>query len=87
LAENVSAEMPFHSDSSKTMAPRKNGNRRNLAPAHNGRHASSLMAMLPSGRRHTTVNDRGDRIITPSMTAWPPTSNLGAGPWPGIPRV
>ena len=29
--------------------------------------------MLPSGRRQATAHDDGARIITPSMTAWPPT--------------
>src|SRR5690606_9823236 len=74
LAEKVRAETPLTSDSSRTTAPRKSGQRRRRRPPHTGRQASSLITMAPSGRRHTTVNEDGERIITPSMTAWPPTS-------------
>ena len=49
-------------------------------PPHTGRHASSLITIDPSGRRQTTVKDAGERIITPSMTAWPPTSGRFASP-------
>jgi hypothetical protein len=34
--------------------------------------------MIPSGLRTATAQADGARIMTPSMTAWPPTLALGA---------
>ena len=35
---------------------------------------------MPSPRRTATAMREGERIMTPSMTAWPPTGRNGMGP-------
>jgi hypothetical protein len=45
------------------------------------------MTIDPFARRQTTANDLGDRIITPSMTAWPPTLSGNFGVTSGTLRI
>ena len=42
---------------------------------------SSVVAMVPSGRRAATAQRCGPRIITPSTTAWPPIGVDGSRAW------
>src|SRR5262245_44557388 len=60
------------------------------------RNGRSSMAIEPSSRRTATAMRDGERIITPSITAWPPTGRNGTedppkhtngsppGPMPGV---
>src|SRR5207247_7755963 len=44
-------------------------------------NAASCSAIVPSGRRTAVATRAGERIMTPSMTAWPPTGrNFPTGP-------
>ena len=79
-AEKDSAEKPFIIDSSSTTPPRRNGQRRKRCRSESERQRSSRTTSSPPGRRQATANERGERIITPSMTAWPPTlQGFGSG--------
>ncbi len=70
LEEKISERMPRDRVSPSTMTPRTKGMR--LGPLYTSPRASRRTAMSPSGRRQATATLRGPRIITPSMTAWPP---------------
>src|SRR5713101_2727656 len=75
-AENLRAEKPLWRDSSNTSAPRNTGHRRKDRNGSRVTHCCSLTAMVLSGRRTTTTKLFGERIITPSRTAWPPMYGL-----------
>ena len=73
-ADHDSARNPSVSDSRRTKTPRMNGDLRSLGTAGHAREARGVCAsMTPSGRRTATAQASGARIITPSMTACPPT--------------
>jgi len=73
FAANVSADRPLCRDSTRTTAPRRKGQRRNRSRSQTERQGPSRITRSPFWRRTATAKDRGLRIITPSMTACPPT--------------
>ncbi len=72
-AEKLRAESPFHRLSMSTMPPRSSGQRSGLTPPSSVSHACSRTTICLSGRRTATTKLLGERIITPSITACPPT--------------
>ena len=71
LAEKLSAFMPRVSVSASAMTPRTSGTLR-TAPVKIGLRGCCRTATVPSGRRTATQTLRWPRIMTPSITAWPP---------------
>ena len=71
LADRCNALMPRVRDSAKTRMPRKRGTLRSFPVAQEPRR-SWCRWMEPSGRRTAKAKCVRPRIITPSMTAWPP---------------
>jgi hypothetical protein len=71
IDDHVSARMPSDSVSYSTIMPRTTGMRR-ADPAITPESSSERWTIVPSGERTATAMCRGPRIITPSMTAWPP---------------
>ena len=72
-ADQESALNPSVNASASTKKPRRNGidaKRFRLVAAGS---SLRLASMTPSGRRTATAHEAGARIMTPSMTAWPPT--------------
>ena len=72
-AERVRVPMPSLMASTKATTPRTMGSPKKVpffALLAKGRYSR---AMLPSGSRTAMAMPVGDFIITPSMTAWPPT--------------
>ena len=65
------ARMPSESVSQSTAAPRTSGIRR-TRPVENPVSSSACRTILPLGWRTARAICRGARIITPSITAWPP---------------
>ena len=65
------ARSPSESVPHSTTAPRTSGIRRSR-PVVNPVSSSECRTISPLGWRTATAMCRGARIITPSMTAWPP---------------
>ena len=60
----------MRSDSTTVATPRTNGSFH--TPCALWVIGRSRTTSSPDRRRHTIDSDPGERIITPSMTAWPP---------------
>ena len=67
----VYARLPITNVSVSTNTPRMNGMRRNT-PAVQLRSGMLCTLTVPSSRRTASAQRSGPRIITPSITAWPP---------------
>ena len=72
--------MPSPRVSKSETAPRTTGQPRGLKRRVTEAKGRSRKASVPSGRRTATAMREGERIMTPSMTAWPPTGRNGMGP-------
>ena len=70
FADHASALNPSVSDSASAMTPRSNGMRAYRSDQRGASWTSSSMTY--SGVRTATAQLVAPRIITPSMTAWPP---------------
>ena len=70
FADHASALNPSAIDSASAITPRTNGIFDQRC-AHSGASCTS-MSIAPSGMRTATAQLCSPRIITPSMTAWPP---------------
>jgi len=71
LADHDSARMPSCMDSTRVATPRARGT---LAHFFDQAGASfTSVRISPSGVRTATAQVVAPRIITPSITAWPPT--------------
>src|SRR4051794_3947226 len=68
--------MPIMSDSRSTQTPRTKGSLRQGSSAAFPGKGYSSHAMAASGLRTATAQDAAPRIMTPSMTAWPPIEGL-----------
>src|SRR5262245_57016016 len=77
-AEIASARRPRTRLSARATTPRTIGTRSQRRPCAQGEIAPSTTWMVSSGRRTATDQLVTPRIITPSMTAWPPTCPAGA---------
>ncbi len=73
LAEMVSARMPIASDSTRATTPRRIGSLRIGYRFIQLTSGQWWMPMVSSGRRTASDHQSTPRIMTPSMTAWPPT--------------
>src|SRR5207249_7981006 len=71
--------MPRYSVSNSDMAPRITGSPSSFTRAVIETNGFSRMPSDPSGCRTATAIFEGERIITPSITAWPPTGRNGIG--------
>ena len=72
-AEKDKAFIPITKDSNKATTPRRNGNFNTGYLSWIDFVGSSFTVMVPSGLRQAVAIIFGPRIITPSMTACPPT--------------
>src|SRR6185295_12312364 len=77
-AEMASARNPSTRLSARATTPRMIGRRAHRRPCAHGEMAPSTTWMVSSGRRTATDQWLTPRIITPSMTACPPTCPAGA---------
>src|SRR5436190_7298499 len=68
----ASARKPIASDSPSAMIPRITGRRQMRRFAIGEAISLTTSAISPSGLRTATAQLDGERIITPSRTAWPP---------------
>ena len=71
-ADQLRVAMPIFSDSNRWITPRKTGNFSHREVSTREVKASLLVCTWPSGSRTATAQNPGTRIMTPSMTAWPP---------------
>ena len=72
-AERVMVFMPVTRDWMKAATPRTTGQPRTLWRLDRGTKSSTWVSILPSAGRRTAMARRvGARIMTPSITAWPP---------------
>src|SRR5438445_2914206 len=90
-ALKLSAVIPSESVSNSETAPRTTGRPSGLTRRVIETNGFSSVAIVPSGRRTATATREGERIMTPSITAWPPTGRkgmdvLGTGTAPGRAR-
>ena len=73
-AEKFNERKPRTSAWIITTAPLTTGQRRTGCMSASAAILWRKTAIRPSGRRTATAIERGERIITPSRTAWPPKS-------------
>src|SRR6266487_4284459 len=78
-ALKLSAEIPSARVSNSETAPRTTGRPSTRSRRVTDENGFSIRAIEPSGRRTATATRDGERIMTPSMTAWPPTGRKGMG--------
>ena len=71
-ADRISQRVPTISVSYSTTSPRTNGARDRRLPWNPESRRSVANTMRPSGWRSATAMASRPRIMTPSMSAWPP---------------
>jgi hypothetical protein len=77
LAEKLRASIPRMRAESRTMTPRTSGSLKNGVFSEKKDNPFFFTTISPSGLRTATAIDWGDLIMTPSITACPPTLRGG----------
>ena len=72
LAEKLRALIPMMSEAKRATAPLTMGNLTTGYRSERGTASSFLTTISPEGLLTAIATERGARIMTPSMTAWPP---------------
>ena len=76
VRRDASARKPIASDSPSAITPRTTSSRQMRRLAIGEAISWTTCAIAPSGLRTATAQLDGERIITPSRTAWPPIAVL-----------
>ena len=82
FADHESERMPMTRDSTSATVPRRKGFLKTGKRSEKDRTSFDSTEILPSGVRTAVAERPGPRIITPSMTACPPTMSFSSKEFP-----